>query len=90
MTYWLKRCALALAIAVVAWIGLSLLSYLLFCGLVGPWGGALDARDESHQPAIANELVWLHRAALVIGSLLIGWYRSKRMSGRPPATTDQA
>ncbi|MHB1157302.1 MAG: hypothetical protein ACYC26_10750 [Phycisphaerales bacterium] len=88
VTHWLKRGGLTIAIAIPVWVGFDLLSYVIFCGLAGPWGAALEDVGRADLPAYTIYLEWLRRIVMIAGALLIGWLRAGRMVKQPEAGAD--
>ena len=75
-----RRLALAVALAIPIWFGLSLVCYVAFCLTAGPWGGAMDSAEASDVP---RYLPWMSRllaVLIVVASLGAGWRWAGRLT----------
>ncbi len=69
----MQRLVFAAAYSLLAFVLLLAIQWITICGLIGPWGGALDMPNETSFPATSNLLVILLWCVTLGGSILIGW-----------------
>lgn len=73
------RAGLALLLAIPAALVLGLVVSIVMCGMIGPWGGALDGVDPEDVPPPNRILSAMFSALMVAGPLILGWVWAGRV-----------